>query len=154
MFLSSGDGYLGNFLHQGCQGHFRDARGKVRYLSRSCSGKGPHLVLKGESPGFSQVAAANLGFLSSYDGDLRQTLVWPQESPVSMRVVRGLLGFLSSRFRVLGPHLEPQVSSPVLTWISGFIWSFNRGVKPRLVWRYASPLSSRAVTGVSSFLSS
>ena len=86
MFLSSGDGYLGNFLHQGYQGHFRDARGKVRYLSRSCSGKGPHLVLKGESPGFSQVAEGNLGFLSSYDRDFRDLLMLPRESQASMRV--------------------------------------------------------------------
>ena len=69
------------------------------------------------------------------------------ESPVSMRVVRGLSGFLSSSCRGRGPYLdlrpEPQVSSPVLTRISGFLWSFHRGVRPRLVWRHASPLSSR-----------
>ena len=34
--------------------------------------------------------------LSSYDGDLRDPLVWPQERPVSMQVARGLSGFLSS----------------------------------------------------------
>ena len=32
--------------------------------------------------------------------------------------------------RGIGPHLElrpePQGSSPILTWISGFLWSFNR----------------------------
>ena len=32
-------------------------------------------------------------------------LVLPQENPVSMRVARGLLGFLSSLCWVLGPHL-------------------------------------------------
>ena len=61
---------------------------------------------------------------------------------------------------VLGPkhHLElrpePQVSSPVVTWILGFLWSFNWGVRPRLVWRCGSPLSSRAVKVVSGFMSS
>ena len=30
--------------------------------------------------------------LSSYDGDLRDPLCWPQERPVPMRVVRGPLG--------------------------------------------------------------
>ena len=30
--------------------------------------------------------------LSTYDGDLRDTLWWPQESPVPMRVARGPLG--------------------------------------------------------------
>ena len=90
--------------------------------------------------------------------DLRDPLMLPQESPVTMPVVRGFSGFLSSWYQVLGPHLElrlePQASSPVLTWISGILWSFNRGFRPCLVWRHASPLSSRAVTVLSSFLSS
>ena len=70
---------------------------------------------------FSRAAAGNLGFLSSYDEDLREPLMLPQGSPVSMRVARGLSGFLSTRCQVLGPHLElkpeTQGSSPVLTWI-------------------------------------
>ena len=69
--------------------------------------------------------------LLSYEGELRDPLVWPQEKPVSMRVVRGLSGFLSSKCWVLSPclalRLEPQSSSPVPTWISGFHWSFHRG---------------------------
>ena len=77
---------------------------------------------------------------SSCDGDLRELLMVPMGSQESFRVVRGLSGFLSSRCRGIGPHLElrlePQGSSPVLTWISGFLWSFNRGVRPRLVWRH------------------
>ena len=32
--------------------------------------------------------------LSTYDGDLRDPLWWPQESPVPMRVARGPLGIL------------------------------------------------------------
>ena len=120
------------------------------------NGKGPHLALRGESPGFSRGAAGNLGFLLSYDADLRELLVLPQESPVSMPVSRGLLGFLTSRCRILGPHLElrpeAQGSSPVLTWISGFLWSFNRGVRPCLLRRHRSPLSSRAAKVVSGLL--
>ena len=159
MFLSSGDGYVGELreLPQGCQGPFRGSRGKVRFLWRHRSGKGPHLAL-GDSPGFSRVAVGNLGFLSSYDGDLRDPLVWPQESPVSIRVVRGLPGFLYSHCWGRSPHLElrpeHQVFSPVQTWISGFIWSFHRGVRPHIMWRHASPLSSRAGKAVSGFLSS
>ena len=159
VFLSSGRGYVGELreLPQGCQGPFRGSRGKVRFLWRHRSGKGPHLAL-GDSPGFSRVAAANLGFLSSNDGDFRDQLVWPQESPVSMQVVRGLYGFLCSLCRGRGPHLELkpelQCSTPVLSWISRFLWSFKRGVRPHLVWTRASPLSSRAVTVVSGFLSS
>ena len=120
--------------------------------------KRPHHSLRRESPGFSRVAAGNLRFLSSYDGDLRDPLVLPQESEFSTRVARGLLGFLSIRCWVLGPHLElrpePQVSSPVLTWISRILWSFNRGVRPCFVWRHANLLSSQALTVVSGFLSS
>ena len=58
-FLSSGDGYVGELLElpKGCQVPFRGSRGKVGFLSRCCSGKGPHLALRGESPGFSRVAA-------------------------------------------------------------------------------------------------
>ena len=70
------------------------------------SGKGPHLTLRGESPGFSRVAPENLGFLSGYYLDFRDRLVLPQEGQVSRRVARGLSGFLSSQCRVLGPHLE------------------------------------------------
>ena len=132
-------------LHPGCQGPFRDSRGKVGFLSRRLSGKGSYLSLRGESPGFPRVEAGNLGLFLNYDGDLRDSLVLPQESPVSMRFPRGFSGFLSSQCWVLGPHLElmpePQVSSKVLTWISSLLWSFNWGVTLRLVWRHASPLS-------------
>ena len=127
------------------------------FLLRCHIGKVPHLAWRGESHGFSRVATGNLGFILTYEGDLRDPLVWPQESPVSMRVARGLSGFLSSWCRVLGPHLElrpePQGPSPVLTWISVFLWSFHRGVRPRIVWKHASPLSSQAGKGVSGFLS-
>ena len=44
---------------------------KVGFLWRRHSGKGPHLVLRVESPGFSHFVAANFGFLSYNDGDLR-----------------------------------------------------------------------------------
>ena len=159
MFYSSGDGYVGELLelHQGCQGPFRGSRGKVGFLSRHYSGKGPHHVLRGRSPVFSQVVAGNLRFLSSCDGDLKDLLMLPQESQVSLRVARGFSRFPSSRCRGLGPHLElrpePQFSSPVMTWISVFLWSFNRGVRFHLLWRHGTLLSSRGVKGVSSFLS-
>ena len=72
MFLSSGDGYVGELpeLHQGFQGPLRGSRGKVGFLSRRHSGKVPHLALRGESSGFSRVASGNLGFLLSYHEDL------------------------------------------------------------------------------------
>ena len=125
MFLWSGDGYIRELLElpQGCQEPFRGSRGKVGFFLRLLSGKGPHLTLRGESPGFSRVAVANLGFLLSYDGELRDPLVCPQESPVSMQVARGLSGFLSSQCQVLSPHLQLRKQSSgflsMLAWILG-----------------------------------
>ena len=135
---------------------FWDSSGKVGFCSRHCRGKGPHLALRGESPGFSRVVATYLGFLSSYDEDLRDPLLLPQKSQFSMWLVKGLSGFLSRRCSGLSPHMylspETQGSSPVLTWIAGFLWSFNRGVMPRFLWRHGNPLASWAVKIVSGFL--
>ena len=67
----------------------------------------------------------------------------------------GLSGFLSRRCRGLRPCVEsvpePEVSSPVPTWIFGDFWSLPRGVSPRLEWGHARSLSSRAVAAVSRF---
>ena len=119
-------------------------------------GKKPSSHLEGRISWFFLSCGRKLGVPLELLRDLRKSLMLPQESPVTMPVVRGFSGFLSSWYQVLGPHLElrlePQASSPVLTWISGILWSFNRGFRPCLVWRHASPLSSRAVTVLSSFL--
>ena len=97
--------------------------------------------------------------LPTYDGDLRDLLWWPQERPVPLRVAQGpfggLSGFLSRRCLGLKPCVESvpetEVSSPVLTWIFGYFWSLPRGVRPRLEYGHARPLSSRAVAAVSCF---
>ena len=93
--------------------------------------------------------------LATFDGDLRDPLWWPQERPVPMRVARWLSGFLSRRCRVLRPYvesvLEPEDSSPVLTWILGYFWSLPRGVSSCLEWGHARALSSQAVGAVSCF---
>ena len=93
--------------------------------------------------------------LSTYDGDLRDPLWWPQERPVPMRELGGLSGFLSLRCWGLRPCVksvpEPEDSSPVLTWTLGYFWSLPRGVSPRLEWGHARALSSRAVAAVSCF---
>ena len=64
--------------------------------------------------------------LSTYDGDLRNPLWWPQERPVPCELLGGLSGFLSRRCRGLRSCveslLEPEDSSPVLTWILGYFW--------------------------------
>ena len=58
----------------------------------------------------------------------------------------GLSGFLSRRCWGLKPCvqsvLEPEDSSPVLTWILGYFWKSPRGVSPRLEWGHARVLSS------------
>ena len=93
--------------------------------------------------------------LSTYDGDLRYLLWWPLESPIPMRVARGLSGFLSRRCRGLRSRVEwvpePEDSSPVLTWMLGYFWSLPRGVSPRLEWGHARAISSRAVAALSRF---
>ena len=69
----------------------------------------------------------------------------------------GLSGFLSRRCRGLRSCVElvpePEDSSPVLTWILGYVWSLPRGVSPRLEWVHARALSSRALAAVSCFSS-
>ena len=143
---------LGNILSciKGVKDLSRLKREGGIFLETPQQKRASHLSLRGENACFSPVAAGTLVFLFSYDGNLSDPLVFPQESLVSMRVVCGLSGFLYIQFWGLGPHLElkpkPQCSSPVLTWISGFLWSFNRRVRPRCMWRHANPLSSRAVT--------
>ena len=72
-----------------------------------------------------------------------------------MRVARGPLGIPVPSMP--GPKTcvesvpEPDVSSPVLTWILGYFWSLARGVNPRLELGHARALSSRAVAAVSRF---
>ena len=84
--------------------------------------------------------------LSTYDGDLKDPLWWPQERPVPMRVARGPLRIPLPSMLVPKTFVEsvpePEDSSPVLTWILGYFWSLPRGVSPRLYWRHARALSS------------
>ena len=73
------------------------------------------------------------------------------------QLLGGLLGFLSRRCRGLRPCvesvLEPEDSSPVLTWILGYFWSLPRGVNRPLEWVHARAISSRAIAEVSRFSS-
>ena len=93
--------------------------------------------------------------LSTFDGDLRDPLWWPQERPVPMRVARGPLGIPLPSMPGLRPCVEsvpePEDSSPGLTWILGYFWSLPSGVSPGLEWGDARALSFRAVVAVSSF---
>ena len=67
----------------------------------------------------------------------------------------GLSGFLSLRCWGIRSCVESvpesEDSSPVLTWILGYLWSLLSGVSPRLEWGHARALSSRTVAAVSRF---
>ena len=74
--------------------------------------------------------------LSSYDGDHRDPLWWPQKGQSTCELLGGLSGFLSRRCRgqrsCVESLSEPEDSSPMLTWILGYFWSLPKGVSPRL----------------------
>ena len=73
--------------------------------------------------------------LSTYDGDLRDPLMWPLERPISFELRRAS-GIPPQSLPVLSPCLElwpePEVSFPVLTCFLGYLWSLHRGFRPRL----------------------
>ena len=74
--------------------------------------------------------------LSTYDGDLRDPLWWPQERTVPSELVGGISGFLSCRCRGLTPCVEsvpePEDSSPVLTLILGYFSIKEASVKQKM----------------------
>ena len=81
-----------------------------------------------------------MGTTGTRSGGLRKGL-FPCE------LLGGLSGFLSRRCRGLRPCVEsvsePEDSSPVLTWILGYVWILPRGVSPPLEWGQARVLSSQ-----------
>ena len=93
--------------------------------------------------------------LSTYDGDLRDPLLWPQERPVPMRVAQGPLGI------PLETMPGPKTFCGVGVGNGGFLSSADmdlgvllespRGVSPCLEWGHAHVLSSPAVATVSRF---
>ena len=82
--------------------------------------------------------------MSTYDGDFRDRLWWPQKRPGPMRVEWRPLGIPLPSMLGLRPCLdsvpEPEDSSRVLTWILGYFWSLPRRVTPRLEWGHARAL--------------
>ena len=62
--------------------------------------------------------------LSTYDRNLRDPLRWPLKGQSPCELLGGLSGFHSRRCRGLRSCVEsvpdPEVSSPVLTWILGY----------------------------------
>ena len=112
----------------------------------------------GGSRGFSQLAVGNSGFLSNCNGDLGEPLVLTQGSQASFRVMRMNSELLSCHCRRIGPHLELRHekwgTTAFVTGLWGFLSSFNRGVKPHLVLKHGTLLSSQVEKDVSGLLSS
>ena len=95
---------------------------------------------------------------STYARDLRELFRVPLRSQGYYGAGRGLSGLHWVCCNGRGPNLEirkePQGSSPFLTQIAGSLQSWDRRVRPRLVWRNGTPLASRVVQGVTGHLSS
>ena len=115
-------------LPQGSQVSFQVARVSTGVLWSHGRGIRPQFAWKWESKGVSEFWQ-EVWVPSSFHGDLREPLMLSLGSQESFQVVRGLSGFFSSWCRQLGPHLEmrreTQVSSSVLTRISGSLWRFH-----------------------------
>ena len=141
MFHSSGDGYVGALLelHKGCQGPFQGSRGKVGFLSRRHSRKRPHVALRGEFPGFSQGAAGNLGFLSSYEEYLRDPLIASRMSSLHASCEGPLRIPLQS---VQGP----RSSSRFKAGSSGFLCSADMDLRDPMEFQQGSQVSSHVET--------
>ena len=75
--------------------------------------------------------------LSTYDGDLRDPLWWPQERPVPMRVARGPLGI------PLPSMPEPKILCGVGAGTSGFLSSADMDLGVLLESPQGSQSSSR-----------
>ena len=86
--------------------------------------------------------------LSTYDGDLRDPLWWPQERPVPMRVARGPLGI------PLPSMLRPKTLCGVSAGTWGFLSSANMDLGVLLESPQGSQSSSRVGARKCAFLPS
>ena len=83
--------------------------------------------------------------LSTYDGDLRDPLWWPQERPVSMRVAQGPLGIPLPSMPL--PKTLCGVDAGTRVFLSSahmdlwYFWSLPREVSPRPEWGNARALT-------------
>ena len=93
--------------------------------------------------------------LSTYDEGLGTHSGGLRKGQSPCELLGGLSGCLSRRCWGLSPCVdsvpEPEDSSPVPTWIFGYLWSLPRGVSPRLERGHARAISSRTVAAVSHF---
>ena len=127
-------------------------------LWKRCHVKGTTQAYRGEFRRLRGVVAGSFGFLSrcvstwgSHSCLLREVRcpfalqLTPQDSS---RITAGM----SSALSLIEGGTSGLLS--ILTSIVGSLWIWNRGVRPRLVSRYRTPLASRVVHRVSGDLSS
>ena len=124
---------------------FRGSRGKLGFLSRCCSGKGPHLALRGESPCFLKLRQETWGSSRVKTGTsgTNSCGLWKVQSPCELQGASrysspvfarayvligdeaGTSGFLSSADMDLGVPMEflqrSQASSHVETCKSAIL---------------------------------
>ena len=87
---------------------------------RHCRRKGSHVALMEDTRGLSRVVAGGLGFLCRCHWEIREPLVLPQGSQVSIRVA--------------------SVSA-------GVLWIHGRGIRPQFAWKWKSQIVSRVLAG-------
>ena len=104
--LSSRDVYLLEPTEwpQGSQASSSVWRQDSGLLSRPCRKRRPSSLDDGGVSWVFSSCVASLGFLTRYDGELREPLVWCQGSQASRRVARGSASLLSRHGRGLGPQ--------------------------------------------------
>ena len=89
---------------QGSQASSSVWRGDSGLLSRPCRKRRPSSRDDGGVLWVFSSCVASLGFLTRYDGELREPLVWCQGSQASMRMARGSASLLLRHGRGLGPQ--------------------------------------------------
>ena len=113
--------------------------------------KGALSRIEGESPGFSRVLAGNLWFLLSYNGDMRDPLVFPQESQASMRVERAKRSYSTLEIPLQSVQ-GTRSSSRVKAGSSVFASSADMELRVPMEIQQGSQASSRVETCKSTFL--
>ena len=102
-FLLSCDGYFSEplKLEKGVKHPFEFPEG-TWFCSRGIAGGWGSSCFDGQSHGFSRIMAGSLGFLSSWEWELREPLVLPQGSQAPFQVATVTSGFLSSHCNGIG----------------------------------------------------
>ena len=158
--------------------------GELAPILRWCGDHGLHLELWQELRGYSWVATGISGKLLRFikwfkppfefwegtlacswgaSGQMGIILQWGRKLRVPLELLQRPQGtscvgpWKSSVLRAI-PHSPLQLKRRLdfrgFSGIPVFLTSFNRGIRPRLIFRHGNPLSSRVLKGVSGLLSS